>query len=184
MPIAKPSIRRGGAKGSSPGPKLRTTKRAKAAKANSRRRIARMPAKPLTGAAMKNAAYYAAGCAAVARGVRVAVDGAAINPRWKHEGEVDLGYGWCRDPETWHLICLAGPFAQRRFAPRSDWRSGNRDFDIVRKELSREFRGDRYFQEKYLEFMEAAAQRLVDHFWAEITVLANALIELGRLTGR
>jgi hypothetical protein len=137
---------------------------------------------PLTGAAMENAAYYIAGSVAVARGMRVSVDGAAINPRWKHQAEVDLGYGWCRDLETWHLICLAGPYAQRRFSPRSEWQSGNNDFDIVKKELSREF--GPILQKPYQAFLEDAAQRLVDYFWAEIAAVAKALLEHGRLTGR
>ncbi len=69
-------------------PKPRSDRVAKAKPSSSRRRLARaaaVPAKPgpLTSYAMVNAAYYAAGCAAVALGIGVSVDGAAINPRWK-----------------------------------------------------------------------------------------------------
>ena len=121
--------------------------KAKSRSSTRRRRIARMPAGkpglgPLTSSAMRNAAYYTAGCAVIALRLGVTVDGAAINPRWKHEAEVDLGTNWDRDTEGWHFISLAGPISQRRYAPGSDWRSGNHDFADVKRELVREFRTD------------------------------------------
>jgi hypothetical protein len=136
----------------------------------------------LTGAAMKNAAYYAAGCAAVALGIGVSVDGAAINPRWKHEAEVDLGYEWNRNLETWHLICYAGPFAQRFFRPASDWRSGCRDFDIVKRERTRYHYGKPWKYE--LTLMQTIADRLVWYFSDDIKAVAVALLKHGKLTGR
>jgi hypothetical protein len=60
--------------------------------------------------------------------------------------------------------------------------SGNDDFDIVKKELSREFGST--LQRPYQAFLELAAQRLVDHFWVEIVALAKALLKHGKLTGR
>lgn len=107
------------------------------AKPRGRRRLARTPAKPgqepLSGYSIENAAYYIAGQAAVARGIGATVNSARIIPRSDYEGEIAIGPGRCRDLEDRHLIYLAGPFAQRRFSPRSNWRSGNDDFDIIKK---------------------------------------------------
>jgi hypothetical protein len=168
-------------------PKKAKPRSAEVAKAKpcDRRRIARaVPARPgpLTGAAIVNAAYYIAGQAAVARGIGAVVYSAAINPRWMHEGEIAIGRGRCRLKEDRDLIYLAGPMAQRRFAPRSNWRTGNNDFDIVKKD--RVFTDGSSFGKRYLVFLEVAAQRLVDHFWADIEAIAKALLKHGTLTGR
>jgi hypothetical protein len=167
--------------------KPRSAKVAKAKPPSSRRRMARataVPATPghgpLTSYAMVNAAYYAAGCVAVALGIGVSVEGAAINPRWKHEAEVDLGYEWERNLETWHLICLAGPFAQRFFRPGSDWRTGCRDFDIVKRERTR-YHGQVWKEE--LRLMETIADRLVAHFSDDVDAIAKALLKHQKLTG-
>jgi len=81
------------------------------------------------------------------------------------------------------LIYLAGPFAQRRFSPRSNWRSGNDDFDIIKKRLPWQFDCSG-FEKRYLAFLEVAAQRLVDYFWADIEAVAEALLNHETLTGR
>lgn len=80
------------------------------------------------------------------------------------------------------MIYLAGPFAQRRFAPRSNWRSGNDDFDIVKKERARGRRGP--VPQSELASMESLARQLVDQLWTDIRAVAKALLKHGTLTGR
>jgi hypothetical protein len=161
--------------------KPRSAKVAKAKPPSSRRRMARaaaVPAKPTR--SIEFAAYYIAGQAAVALGIGDVVYSAEINPEWDYEGMITFGIDRCRYEESRQIIYLAGPFAQRWFAPRSNWRSGNDDFDIVKKE--RYGRGHVWSQE--LAIMEHVAIRLVAYFWYDIEAVGKALLRQGALTLR
>jgi hypothetical protein len=74
-------------------------------------------------------AYHEAGHAVIALGFGESVRRATIKPRAGSRGQVTLGGRQCG--ETALYITLAGPLAQRRFAPRSNWLTG--DFAIAEK---------------------------------------------------
>jgi hypothetical protein len=89
------------------------------------------------------------------------------------------------------LITLAGPYAQKRFAPRSNWFHRNRtgslagdaDFDKAHNIVGRLFGDGTDVARKYLAYIKARAARLVDYWWFDIEAIATALIERGTLTG-
>jgi hypothetical protein len=168
MPVAKPNNRRGGAKGSSPGPKLRTMKRAPKAKRDYE---------------IEATAYHEAGHAIVGAGLGAIVKVATVKPRGKILGRVR--FAACPDDHESELLCtLAGPFAQKRFAPRSAWRSGNRDFDNAKKLVVSRIHGKGTVAQKYLAYMEARAAQVVNVFWIDIEAVAKALLERETMTGR
>jgi len=68
----------------------------------------------------KIAAYHECGHAVVALALGESVRCATIKPRAGNRGQVTVG-GRIGDCETALFITLAGPFAHRRFAPRSNW---------------------------------------------------------------
>jgi ATP-dependent Zn protease len=137
---------------------------------------------PLRGYEIETTAYHEAGHVAAALATGATVQTATIKPRGDLLGQVR--YGPRRiDDESQLVNTLAGPFAQKRFAPRSDWRTGNRDFVKVKNEVSRT-RGKDTVARKYLAYVEARAAQVVDDLWADITVLAKALLERETLTGR
>jgi hypothetical protein len=87
------------------------------------------------------------------------------------------------------LATLAGPFAQKRFAPRSRWRSGNftgtmsgdADFDRVYNVINRLY-DDYKVGRRFVQYMEACAEKLVEYHWKEIALVAQRLIERETLT--
>lgn len=141
---------------------------------------------------------------AIDHGVRVRR--ASISPNQDSLGRIDHGrifrngdLEWNESPqaaaraERAILICLAGPFAQKRFAPRSRWRSQNYvgfdgsghgigDFDCV-VDLTFRLYGNGDVAQKYLRYMEARAEQLVTHHWKEIEAVAQALLERETMTG-
>lgn len=134
------------------------------------------------------AAHHEAGHAVVALGFGAAIRRASIKPDAGSAGRVTFRRRF-RDPERSLLITLAGPFAQRRFAPKSNWRrhvgSGRSDFDIVRK-IIRELHGKGgrgTLAQKYLVYMEALADSAVDYWWHDIKAVAKALLKHETLTG-
>jgi hypothetical protein len=87
------------------------------------------------------------------------------------------------------LIALAGPYAQRRHAPDSEWRSrnhtgfrGDTDFDVVTDWIWEEF-GEGDVAEKYWAFVEARAEQLINQHWDRIERVAQVLIERGVIEG-
>jgi hypothetical protein len=108
---------------------------------------------------------------------------ATIKRRGDVEGKVTVSRGRCRYIESSLLITLAGPFAQRRFAPRSDWRNGNHDFAKVKQEVTVDYGGGTAAQE-YHDFLEARAEELVDEWWIEIKAVAARLLKRATMTGR
>jgi len=133
-----------------------------------------MPAK----AELEIVAHHEAGHAVVALAFCATGLRASIKPRGKR-------MGWVRhsplpryaEPESVPLISLAGPFAQRRIAPRSNWLTS--DFNRV----CRMIKGGSENQKKYLAFIVDLAEKTVDYFWADIKVAAKALLKHETLTG-
>lgn len=125
-------------------------------------------------------AYHEAGHAVIALGFGESVRRATIKPRAGSRGQVTLGGRQCG--ETALYITLAGPLAQRRFAPRSNWLTG--DFAIAEKMIfGKGSSGTAAVKEKYLTAMVASAEQIVDFFWIDIKVAAKALLKHETLTG-
>jgi hypothetical protein len=80
------------------------------------------------------------------------------------------------------FITLAGPFAHRRFAPISNWLTG--DFVVVEKMIfGKGSKGTAATKQKYLTYIVYHAEGIVDYFWADIRVAAKALLKHETLTG-
>ena len=86
------------------------------------------------------------------------------------------------------LIVLAGPYAQKRQAPQSRWRTrnyigfnGGGDFDRVIN-LKWGLHEDDKVAKKYLQYMEAWTEQLVERYWPNIEAVAQALMERETLT--
>ena len=106
-------------------------------------------------------AYHEAGHAVIALGFGESVRRATIKPRAGSRGQVTLGGRQCG--ETALYITLAGPLAQRRFAPRSNWLTG--DFAVAEKMIfGKGSSGTAAVKEKYLTAMVASAEQIVDCF--------------------
>jgi hypothetical protein len=96
-------------------------------------------------------------------------------------GQVTLD-GRIDDCETALFIALAGPFAHRRFAPRSNWATG--DFSVVDKMIfGKASKCAAVKKERYLAHAVDLADAIVDYLWADIKVAAKALFEHETLTG-
>jgi hypothetical protein len=112
---------------------------------------------PLRGYGIETTAYQEAGHVTAALAAGATVQTATIKPRGNILGQVR--YGPRRiDDESQLVNTLAGPYAQRRFAPRSDWRTGNRDFVKAKTEVSRTH-GKGTVARKYLAYVEARLRR-------------------------
>ena len=89
------------------------------------------------------------------------------------------------------LIALAGPYAQRRYAPRSDWRQkryshsfgGETDFSIVKDGVNRLYNDDPKVTPSYLRFVQARTEQLVEQHWREIECVATYLLQHGSFKG-
>jgi hypothetical protein len=128
------------------------------------------------------AAYHEGSHAIVALAFGVTVRSASIKPRGASRGRV-ITHG-TRDEaaDVLLFITLAGPFAHRRFAPRSNWLTS--DFAIVEKMIfGKESRGTAANKEKYLAYIVDRAEEIVDYFWTDIKVAAKALLKHETLTG-
>jgi hypothetical protein len=103
-----------------------------------------MPAKPKAkprsakrgglGYAIEHAAYHEAGHAVLALVCQAAVRRATIKPRGNRRGRVIFDSHLEPTADLMILIALAGPFAQRRFVPKSDWITAS-DFNSVLKAI-------------------------------------------------
>lgn len=80
------------------------------------------------------------------------------------------------------IIAMAGPLAQRRYAPRSDWRQnrywGERgtDFDIFADLLLLQH-DDEKVRDAYARYIRARAESLVENGWPAIERVAQALVD-------
>ena len=104
--------------------------------------------------------------------------------------ESDSPRNWCRNEDAM-VIALAGPLAQRRHAPRSDWRQRKHrtllgpdrgtDFDLFNELLCRQHYS-RTVRTAYDKYVRARTQELVNVNWLAIDRVAQALLERGSLT--
>ena len=135
-------------------------------------------------------AYHEAGHAVVAHRLHVRVKSVTIRPDVGSSGMTKLDLRYLNDAKR-ILITLAGPYAQRRFAPRSRWRSSSTsgvtlnsglDFDTVTGLIYDE-RGNGNAAKFYRRYAEAKAKQLVDDWWRHIEAVAKVLLERETLTG-
>ena len=135
-------------------------------------------------------AYHEAGHAVVARMLYVRVKSVTIRPDVGSSGMTKLDLRYLNNDKQ-VLITLAGPYAQRRFAPRSRWRSSSTsvvtlnsgwDFDTVTGLIYDEH-GNGDAAKFYRRYAEAKAKQLVDRGWRRIEAVAKALLERETLTG-
>jgi hypothetical protein len=144
-------------------------------------------------------AYHEAGHAVVAWRLGRRPSGVSIGATKRSRGRVtlcirplesDSPRNWCRNEEAM-VIALAGPLAQRRHAPRSDWRQRKHrtlrgpdrgtDFDLVNELLCRQHDG-LTVRTAYDKYVRARTQELVDANWPAIERVAQALLERESLT--
>jgi hypothetical protein len=117
------------------------------------------------------------------------VKSVTIRPGHSHSGLARIDRLGRTTAEKQILITLAGPYAQRRFAPHSGWRSRNQshlnsgyDFDSVAVLIDNEH-GNGRVADLYSRYVNAKAEQLVEVCWQQIETVANALLERGTLIG-
>jgi hypothetical protein len=130
------------------------------------------------------AAYHEAGHAVVAHRLGAKVLRVSIDDDGGKTQIRRLGGG-----ERAILVNLAGPYAQKRYAPRSHWHSHSHtgfnrgtDFDNVTS-LIYEIHGRGEVAEKYWRYVEARAEKLVEQSWRYIDAVAKVLLKHGVITG-
>jgi hypothetical protein len=81
------------------------------------------------------------------------------------------------------IMCLAGPIAQQRFSPRS-WRNhhGSSDYETA-TDLALRLTGGGEVATAYLRYLDLATKQLVDQRWWVVELIANALLDVGQLSG-
>jgi hypothetical protein len=126
------------------------------------------------------AAHHEAGHAVVALAFGATGLRASIKPRGNRKGWVAHRGRPARDVLL--FITLAGPFAHRRFAPRSNWLTS--DFNIVERIIfGKGSGGTDAAKQRYLAWIADHAEQTVDFFWLDIKVAAKALLKYEMLTG-
>ncbi len=81
------------------------------------------------------------------------------------------------------MLCLAGPEAQKRFDPNSDWEAcGESDFHVA-AELTWHFLGEGDSATAFMEWMKIRTRELVDQNWSLIEYLAEQLVERKTIDG-
>jgi hypothetical protein len=130
------------------------------------------------------AAYHEAGHAVVGPKLGAKVSRVSIDENSGVTRIKNLGRG-----ERAILTNLAGPYAQKRHAPGSHWRSrshtgfrSNSDFDIV-VDLIFDMHGKGKVADCYWKYVEAYAEQLVEDHWPEIDAVAKALLQHGVIEG-
>jgi hypothetical protein len=150
-----------------------------------------MPAKPKAnrtakrgrlGYAIEHAAYHEAGHAVLALVCQATVRRATIRPRGALRGRVIFDSHLEPKADLMMLIALAGPFAQRRFAPKSDWIAAG-DFNSVLKTIYDNGKGSPEKKQRFLEYIVDHAEQAVAFFWNDIKVAAKALLKHETQTG-
>jgi hypothetical protein len=134
------------------------------------------------------AAYHEAGHAVMAHKLGAKVCRVSIEDDSGRTQIKRLGRGVGRI-ERIILINLAGPYAQRRYAPRSRWRSRSHtgfnsgyDFDNV-TDLIYDKHGMGKVAEAYWRYVETRAEALVEQHWSNIDAFAQALLKHGVIAG-
>jgi hypothetical protein len=131
------------------------------------------------------AAHHEAGHAIVAHKLGVTVRSVSID----QDGGGVTKHNRIVGNERAILISLAGPYAQRRYAPKSHWRArshtgfkSGRDFDDV-VDLIYAMHGTGKAAEAYHRYVEARAEQPVEQHWKQIEHLAQQLVQHGTVTG-
>jgi hypothetical protein len=139
--------------------------------------------RPLSGYTIEEAAYHEAGHAVLALACQATVRRATIKPHRNRRGRVIFDSHLDPKADLMMLIALAGPFAQRRFAPKSDWIAAS-DFNSVLKTIyDKGSKGSPEKKQKFLEYIVDHAEQAVAFFWNDIKVAARALLKRETLTG-
>ena len=126
------------------------------------------------------AAYHEAGHAVVALALSVTALHVSIKPSGDSLGRV-IHHGLpAPDDDSAVFISLAGPFAQKRFAPESNWLTS--DIAIVEQIVAKRG-GTAAETKKHLMALCDHALRIVDYFWNDIQVTAQALLKHRTMTG-
>ncbi len=127
-------------------------------------------------------AHHEAGHAVIAHMLRLKVRRVSIEPDETSAGRASMRLG---RGERAVLVTLAGPYAQRRYAPRSGWRSRSHggfdsgyDFDIAIN-LIAAMHGNGKVAKAYWRFAEAKAEHLVEQHWQKTEAVAKALLKGG-----
>jgi hypothetical protein len=131
------------------------------------------------GYTIEQAAYHEAAHAVLALVCLTTVRSATIKPRGKLRGRV-ICEGHAH-PDLMMIVALAGPLAQRRFAPRSHWITS--DFNSVLKTIFDEGNGITKKKQERLAHIVDHAELAVAFFWNDIKVAARALLKHETLTG-
>jgi hypothetical protein len=151
-----------------------------------------MPAKPKAkrtakrgrlGYAIEHAAYHEAGHAVLALVCQATVRRATIKPRGALRGRVIFNSHLGPKADLMMLIALAGPFAQRRFAPKSDWIAAGDFNSVLKTVLDKGSKGSPEKKQRFLEYIVDLADQAVAFFWSDIKVAARALLTHETLTG-
>src|SRR5258705_11090518 len=112
------------------------------------------------------AAHHEAGHAVIALAFLVPVRSASIRPRRASFGRVITPELPDTAVDVQLFITLAGPFAHRRFAPRSSWLT---DVGLAANMILGEGgKGTAAAKQKHLAYMVRRAEEAVDYFWADI----------------
>ena len=125
-------------------------------------------------------AHHEAGHAVVALALAIKGLHVSIQPSGDSLGRVTLHELPAPDDDSMVFISLAGPFAQWRFAPDSNWLTS--DITNVEQIVARRG-GTRAETKAHLASLCGHAVRIVDYFWYDIKVVAEALLEHTTMTG-
>ena len=127
------------------------------------------------------AAYHEAGHAVVALALSVKALHVSIEPMGNSAGRVTHHGLPAPDEDSAIFIALAGPIAQRRFAPESEWLAGS-DVAIVDQIIAKHG-GTAAQNKKRLASLCEHANQIVEYFWRDIAVAAKALLKHKTMTG-
>jgi hypothetical protein len=146
---------------------------------------------------LEAAAHHEAGHAVIAICLEQPFSLVSIDKNDYSRGRVDIRLD--RRRRDWvELACitaLAGPFAQRRYNPRSRWRYGGTgagagdrfmmkgaDFQIVSRLIADFKHDDDKVGRAYYRYLEAQAEAPVDDRWSDIEAVAHALLAQGTMS--
>lgn len=126
------------------------------------------------------AAHHEAGHAVVALALSVTRLHVSIEPMGNSLGRVAHHGLPPPDDNSAMLIALAGPLAQRRLAPESEWLTS--DFASVDQIIAKSG-GTTAQRDQRLKSLCEQADQMINYFWDDITVTAETLLKRKTMTG-